>query len=262
MSDDIVCGVSEGINTLCFNRPDKKNAITSGMYTVLADALRKGDRDDDVAVHLFTGASGVFTAGNDIADFLTMAEGGEFDPNILDFMRALVGAEKPLVAAVDGLAVGIGTTMLLHCDLVYASPKADFRTPFLGLGVLPEAASSLLIPARMGYVRAFEMLCLGMPFDAERAREAGLVNAVVPVDELEAKARDAALALAAKPPEALKVARQLVRGDRSDILARMDEEIVLFKDRMRSPEAKEAFAAFLEKRKPDFTRARAEAGDA
>lgn len=261
MSDNIARDLTDGVHSLSFDRPDKKNAITSDMYATLAAALRDGDRDDNVAVHLFLGRSGVFTAGNDIADFLTMAEGGEFDPNILDFMRALVGAEKPLVAAVDGLAVGIGTTMLLHCDLVYASPQADFRTPFIGLGLLPEAASSLLAPAVMGHARAFELLCLGLPFDAERAREAGLVNAVVPRDELEATARKAALGLAAKPPEALQVARTLVRGDRSAIVARMDEEVSLFKDRLRSPEAKEAFAAFVEKRPPDFARARAQAAE-
>ena len=252
MSEHIRCDVADGLQRLRFCRADKKNSITSEMYQALAEALRTGDKNPDIAVHLFLGSDGIFTAGNDIGDFLAMAEGGEFDTHVFDFMKALALAEKPLVAAVDGLAVGIGTTMLLHCDLVYATPNADLRTPFLNLGVVPEAASSLLAPARMGHVKAFELLCLGMPFNAQQALEAGLVNAVVPAADLEAKASQAAMQLAAKPPEALALARRLLRGDQSDIIARIDEEVELFKDRLRSPEAREAFAAFVEKRNPNF----------
>jgi enoyl-CoA hydratase/carnithine racemase len=163
---------------------------------------------------------------------------------------------KPMIAAVDGLAIGIGTTMLLHCDLVYASPSAVLRTPFLDLGILPEAGSSLLLPRRIGHVRAFEMLALGAPFAAERAREIGLVNQVVPADAVEKTALDAARTLAAKPPEALALARRLMRGDPAEVLARIDAEVAEFKRRLASPEAREAFQAFLEKRTPDFRKLR------
>lgn len=250
------------VQTLRINRPDKKNALTSDMYAAMAAGLREGDADPDIAVHLLAGTGGIFTAGNDLGDFLLMAESGDFDPTVFDFMKALVTSEKPIVAAVDGLAVGIGTTMLLHCDLVYASENAEFRTPFLNLGIVPEAASSLLAPARMGFAPAFELLCAGQPFDAERALRVGLVNAVVPAGELEDCARDAARGLAAKPVEAMASARKLMRGDPSIILQRIDEEIELFKVHLRSPEAREAFAAFKEKRPPDFARARREASGA
>ncbi len=262
MSGHIQRDSRDRIQTLRFDRPDKKNAITTEMYAALAQGLRDGDADPEVAVHLFTGSSGVFTAGNDLADFLDMAEGGEFDPNVFEFMKALVTSEKPVVAAVDGLAVGIGTTMLLHCDLVYASEEAKFITPFLNLGLVPEAASSLLAPARMGYAAAFELLCAGEAFDAARALATGLVNAVLPAGELEARAREMALALAAKPAGALGAARKLMRGDPSAILERIDEEVELFKVHLRSPEAREAFTAFREKRKPDFESLRRQADGA
>lgn len=260
MTGHIQCDCRDRVQTLRFNRPEKKNAITTAMYAALAEGLRNGDADPEVAVHLFAGTDGVFTAGNDLTDFLDMAEGGEFDPSAFAFMRALATARKPVVAAVDGLAVGIGTTMLLHCDLVYASNEAKFMTPFLNLGLVPEAASSLLAPARMGSPAAFELLCAGETFDADRALTAGLINAVVPAQELEATAREAALTLAAKPAGALAAARQLLHGDPSAILARIDEEVELFKVHLRSPEAREAFAAFREKRKPDFEKLRKRAG--
>lgn len=259
MTGHIQCERCERIQILRFNRPEKKNAITTDMYGTLADGLRAGDADPAVAVQLFAGTEGVFTAGNDLTDFLAMAEGGDFDPSAFEFMRALATAEKPLVAAVDGLAVGIGTTMLLHCDLVYASGEARFMTPFLNLGLVPEAASSLLAPARMGSPAAFALLCAGETFDAERALAAGLINAVVPAGELETTAREAALSLAAKPAAALAAARQLMHGDRSAILKRIDEEVALFKVHLRSAEAREAFAAFREKRDPDFEKLRKQA---
>lgn len=260
MSDHIQCELRDRIQTIRFNRPEKKNAITSDMYAALSRALRDGDEDRRIAVHLFAGTDGVFTAGNDLTDFLAMAESGDFDPDAFNFMKALVTAKKPIIAAVDGLAVGIGTTLLLHCDLVYASERAEFRTPFLNLGLVPEAASSLLAPARMGFAPAFELLCLGNPFDAQRALAAGLVNAVVPAGELEDVARAAALTLAAKPAAALAAARQLMRGESSAILERIEQEVALFKVHLRSPEAREAFEAFKEKRKPDFERVRRAAG--
>ena len=239
-----------------FNRPDKKNALKSDMYTAMTDALIAGDASPDVTSHLFVGSGGVFTAGNDIAEFLAsgMQGGASLGAPVVGFITRLPQVRKPMIAAVDGLAVGIGTTLLLHCDLVYASPTASLRTPFLDLGLVPEAGSSLLAPLRMGYARAFELLVLGEPFSAERAREAGIVNAIVSADQLEATAMKAAARLAAKAPEALALSRRLMRGDVSGIVARVEEEARLFNSRLASPEAKEAFAAFLEKRKPVFGR--------
>jgi len=202
---------------------------------------------------VFIGSGGMFTAGSDIADFIERAKGGSsLGGPVLDFIRYLPQIRKPVIAAVDGLAIGVGTTMLLHCDLVYASPTASLRTPFLDLGLLPEAGSSLLAPLRMGYARAFELLVLGEAFSAERAREAGIVNAIVPAAELEATALKAAARLAAKAPEVLSVSRRLMRGDPAAIVARIDEEARIFGSRLSSPEAREAFAAFMEKRVPEF----------
>lgn len=259
MTEGVSISAADGVQLLRLDRPDKKNALTGEMYAALAAALCDGAADPDIAVHVFLGSNGVFTAGNDIADFRAAVENGRLDDRVFAFMRALVGCRKPIVAGVDGLAVGIGTTMLMYCDLVYASETAQFRTPFLDLGLVPEAASSLLMPPQMGHVRAFELLCLGTPFAAEEARLAGLVNRVLPADELEDTVLHAAAALAAKPREALLTARRLLRGDCEPLLARIGEEARIFETCLRSPEAREAFQAFLDKRKPDFERARREA---
>ena len=257
MTDEVIVEVRDGIQTLRINRPQKKNALIASMYNRMIDAVVSGDASAEVAAHVFLGCNGVFTAGNDINDFVNR-DGATTDPNrgAAGFIRMLPTVKKPMIAAVEGLAVGIGTTMLFHCDLVYAAPSASFRTPFLDLGVVPEAGSSLLAPMRMGMQRAFELLCLGEPFDAQRGYEAGLVNQVVPSDELEAVAMKAAARLAKKPPGALAAARKLLRGDPSVILAQVDKETEVFAERLASGEAKEAFSAFLEKRKPDFTRFR------
>lgn len=240
-----------------FARPEKKNALVSASYTAIREALLEGDATDAIAAHVFIGSEGVFTAGNDIGDFLASAEGeaGLSEP-ILGLLRTLPVVRKPMIAAVDGLAVGIGTTLLFHCDLAYATPGARFITPFVNLGVVPEAGSSLLAPMLMGHVRAFELLALGAPFSADAAREAGLVNKVVAPDALEETALAAAEALGQKPPEALALARRLLRGDGQEVAARIEEEVQHFSSRLRSPEAKEAFSAFLEKRQPDFSRLR------
>lgn len=248
MSEYIKVGEAEGVQSIRFDRADKKNAITSDMYSAIARALRDGGVDPDIAVHLILGSPGIFSAGNDIADFMKIAQGGEFDPDASGFLQALATNEKPIVAAVDGMAVGVGTTLLLHCDVVYASPNAYFKTPFMDLGLFPEAASTLLMPARIGYGPAFEMLCLGEGFDAERAHEVGLVNAIYPAAELEARARDTALALAAKPADALKATRAMMRRNSSEVLSRIDAEIAVFRERLRSPEAKRAFEAFFAQR--------------
>lgn len=241
---------------LRFNRPLKKNALTGAMYAALADALVEGDRDDRVAAHCFMGAGGEFTAGNDIAEFVAaISDDGTTLRNVLRFVTLLPRVEKPMIAGVEGLAVGVGTTLLFHCDLVYATANARFQTPFVDLGLVPEAASSLLMPERLGYARAFEMLVLGLPATAERMREAGLVNAIVSAEELELTLLKAAGALAAKPPEAVRAARALMRGDARHISERIEEEAAIFARALRSAEAREAFQAFLEKRAPDFKKA-------
>lgn len=253
MAADVEIGIADGVQVLRLARPAKRNALTSAMYRALADALAAGDASADVAVHVILGSGGVFSAGNDIGEFLAHAtEGGSgHTGDALRFIRLLPLVEKPVVAGVDGPAVGVGTTLLLHCDLVYATPDASFSTPFLDLGLVPEAASSLLLPQRAGYVRAFEMLVLGEAFSADRAREAGLVNAVVSSAHLEATVHEAARRLALKPPEALRIARRLMRGNVDAILKRTDEEAAAFRDRLKSAEAREAFEAFLGKQPAD-----------
>jgi enoyl-CoA hydratase/carnithine racemase len=255
MSKDLSISVHDGVQIFRFTRPGKKNALLSAMYTDMLDALIKGDADPGIVAHMFIGSGGVFSAGNDIGEFMQRAhEGSKLSMPVQRFILHLPRIEKPVIAAVDGLAVGVGTTMLFHCDLVYATPSASLRTPFLDLGLVPEAGSSLLAPQRMGYARAFELLVLGEPFPAERAREAGLVNAVVPADQLEATAMDAARRLARKAPEALRLSRRLMRGSPERIVARIAEESEIFGQRLSSPEALEAFSAFMEKRAPDFTK--------
>jgi enoyl-CoA hydratase/carnithine racemase len=253
---DVIVERSHGIQTVRIHRPAKKNALTRAMYDTMTAAMSEADTSPDVAVHVILGSGGVFTAGNDIQDFANRA---------VDLTRTASGAsslittlpvlEKPIIAGVDGLAIGIGVTMLFHCDLVYASPTASFRTPFLDLGLIMEAGSSLLAPQLMGHQRAFELLCLGEPFTADQAVQAGIVNRVVPAGDLEATVMKSAARLAAKPPGALAAARRLMRKGRPDeILARITEENSVFAERLKSAEAKEAFAAFLEKRPPDFAK--------
>jgi len=245
------------VQVMRLNRAEKKNALTGAMYTALADALEAGDGDDGIAVHVVLGSGGVFSAGNDIGDFARSATGdGAVLEAVLRFVRLLPRIRKPLIAGVDGLAVGIGTTLLLHCDLVYATPDARFRTPFLDLALVPEAGSSLLMPARFGYQRAFEMLVLGETFAAERLREAGLINAIIEPGGLEPHVLHVAALLAAKPPRALALARQLMRGDTARLAEVIEAELRVFSEQLRSAEAQEAFAAFLEKRPPDFARIR------
>ncbi|MFN4009507.1 MAG: crotonase/enoyl-CoA hydratase family protein [Pannonibacter sp.] len=237
-----------GVNVLRFDRPEKKNAITGDMYTALAEGLKAGDADSDVRCHLICGSPGAFTSGNDIADFLQHAGKGDFAKMpVLQFLDALARSQKPLVAAVDGLAIGVGATLLLHCDMVFASPRSLIKSPFVDLGLVPEAGSSLLAPRLMGHPRAFELLCLGEGFSAEAAHAAGLVNHVVPEDDLEARALATAHAIASKPVEAMRLSRDLLRGDRTDLLQRMNEEAKLFASRLSSAEAITAFTAFMSK---------------
>ena len=257
MSDDIKIERHGEVQVIRFNRPDKKNALTRDMYETATEALKSGETDDTIAASIITGTGGVFTAGNDISDFAKRAVGEGRQGGASSLIATLPTVEKPLIAAVDGLAIGVGVTMLFHCDLVYATPAASFRTPFLNLGLVMEAASSMLAPRIMGHQRAFELLCLGEAFDGEAGYRAGFVNRVVPADQLEAEALKSAQALAAKPRAALLAAKRLMRGTTEETLAHMDKEGKIFAELMSSPEAKEAFAAFLEKRQPDFAKARA-----
>jgi len=253
--DDILIERHDGLQVLRFNRPTKKNAITQAMYGALAEGIAAGEHDERVGAHLLFGSGGIFTAGNDLKDFVAHGAVTVSGP-VVAFLEALVTARKPLIAAVDGAAIGIGATMLLHCDLVYASPAAQLSMPFLDLGIVPEAASSLLLPQRAGHPVAFEMLCLGAKLDANRALAVGLINAVLPADQLEHHAIAAGATLAAKPREALMISRRLLRGEPATVRARITEEFAHFAERLRSPEAQEAVAAFLEKRPPNFAKAR------
>ncbi|MCA3643664.1 MAG: crotonase/enoyl-CoA hydratase family protein [Methylobacterium sp.] len=246
---DVVVSREGALSILRLHRVEKKNALTGAMYTALSHALREANADDGVGAIVILGQPGIFCAGNDIKDFMGFAMGGGIGQPVLDFLRALVANEKPLVAGVDGAAIGIGTTMILHCDYALASNRSVFATPFVDLGLVPEAASSLIVPQLMGNRLAFEMLAMGAKFDANRARETGLINAVTEPATLEAQTLETARAIAAKPREAVRLARKLIRGDPSAILARIDEEAKLFSGRLMSQEARQAFEAFLAKGK-------------
>ncbi len=226
------------------DRPDKKNALDQPMYRALTQALTEAAAPS-IRVILLSGAPGAFCAGNDIGDFLRYAQTGEGLEDTFAFMTALGTLDTPIVAAVDGLAIGIGATLMFHCDLAFATPRSVFRTPFLDLGVVPEAGSSLLAPLYMGQRNAFDLLVAGAAFDAAAAERTGLISRVVGEDALEATARQAAERLAAKPPEALAIARRLLRGDPAALQARITQELALFEERLRSREAREAFAAFM-----------------
>jgi enoyl-CoA hydratase/carnithine racemase len=250
---DILTHTDAGVMTITFNRLDKKNSITSTMYTAMADAVAQAAVDASVRVVLFQGHESIFSAGNDIGDFLTQPPSTQESP-VFRFLRGIATFEKPLLAAVAGPAVGIGTTMLFHCDLVYAGDNAAFSMPFVNLGLCPEAASSLLAPKMFGYHRAVEALLMGEPFFAEAAQEVGLVNRVVPPTEVNGYAQAQARKLAAKPLSSLIATKRLMKGDTQAVLQKMDEEGQSFGRMLREPAAKEAFGAFMEKRKPDFSK--------
>jgi enoyl-CoA hydratase/carnithine racemase len=234
-----------GVQIIRFNRPDKKNAITRAMYQAMTEGLTAADGTPDIRATAFLGTEGCFSAGNDLGDFLAVAIGGGMPREVIDFLYALVRSAKPVVSGVDGLAIGIGTTMHLHCDMTVASARSQFRTPFVDLALVPEAASSLLAPRIMGAQRAFAMLAAGEPFSGDEARDAGLVFKVVEPHQVEAETLSLAAKLAAKPPEALRLSRDLIRGDREEIIARIDEEARHFAARLQSAEARAAFEAFL-----------------
>jgi enoyl-CoA hydratase/carnithine racemase len=247
-----------GVATIEIARPEKKNALTVAMYQAMADAINAAREDKAVRAVLITGQPGIFTSGNDIEDFMSRPPGGgsdTMDSPVFQFMRALLDCDKPVVAAVTGAAIGIGTTMLLHCDFVYVSDEARLAMPFVSLGLVPEFASSLLVPQLMGHTKAAEKLLLGEPFTPEQAVDCGLANAVLPATEVVNHARRVAERFNQLPPGAVREAKQLLRGpQRALVLNTIRSEGELFGKRLRSPEAMEAFQAFFQKRKPDFSK--------
>lgn len=249
MSEHVLIERKGAVQTIRLNRADKKNAITRAMYATMAKALIDGDADDAVRVHVFLGVPGAFSSGNDMQDFMAAASGGSMGNDILDFLGALSGAKKPIVSGVDGLAIGIGTTIHLHCDLTFATSHALFRTPFVDLGLVPEAASSLLAPPLMGHQKAFALLALGHGFDAQAALEAGIVYKVVESGELETEVLRAAEEIAAKPPQAMQIARSLMRMPAEPVADRIAWEAKHFAERLTSNEAREAVMAFLSRKK-------------
>jgi enoyl-CoA hydratase/carnithine racemase len=242
---DIEIAREGAVLSAAFARPQKKNAITGAMYETLTEAFESAERDAEIGALALSGEGGVFTAGNDIGDFLGFAARGPGDFPAWRFVSKVASFEKPLVAAVDGLAIGVGTTLLFHCDLVYATREARFQMPFVDLGLVPEAGASLLAPQRFGRAKAAEFLLLGEPFGAEEALRLGLVNAVLPQAELLGHALAKAAALAAKPRAALLATRRLLRGDPEALKVRMAEESHAFAAALKSPEARAAFQAFL-----------------
>ena len=251
---EILSHIDAGVMTLTFNRVDKKNSITAAMYTALADAVAQAESNPEVRVLVFQGHETVFCAGNDIADFLNNPPSTP-DAPVFRLLKNVSTFSKPMLAAVAGPAVGIGTTLLFHCDLVYAGDNAAFAMPFVNLGICPEAASSLLAPQMMGYHRAAEALLLGEPFMAEAALEVGLVNRVLPPTEVNSYVQVQARKLAAKPLSSLLETKRLMKAGQAALVQKqMHEEATSFGRMLTEPAAKEAFGAFMEKRKPDFSK--------
>jgi enoyl-CoA hydratase/carnithine racemase len=237
------------VRKIRMNRPEKKNALTLAMYEAMAGAIEDAGKTDGVKCLIIAGAPDVFCAGNDLNDFIVMARSGALGEPIVRFLHTLARCEKPIVAAVSGAAVGVGTTMLLHCDQVIASDSAVLLTPFVSLGLLPEAGSSLIAPRLMGHTRAFSLLVMGKPLTADEARSAGIINTVVPAAELDGQALAVAREIAALPTESVIAARRLMRGSVEEIIARIDAEVEAFKTRLASPEAQKSLAAFLDRKR-------------
>jgi len=251
---DILTETKDRILRIAINRPHKKNALTRSMYAAMADALTRAEEDSGIRVVFLHGTQECFTAGNDLKDFQAFRQDGD-NKDVANFLTAISRAQKPIVAAVGGVAVGVGTTMLLHCDLIYAGEGAIFHMPFVSLGLCPEAASSLLLPGLMGHQRASELLMLGKPFSAGKAFEVGLVNAVFPDSEYIDKAMARAMELAHQPPASLRITKALLKRSNAQAIAdTMAEERKQFSERLNSGECDEALTAFFERRKPDFSR--------
>lgn len=255
MTDLVRTALEGGVLSITLNRADKKNALNKAMYAAVVQAMLKAEEDPAIRVVLFQAEGDFFTSGNDIADFTEIAM-GKVEPRdaaASPFLLALASATKPLVAAVQGHAVGVGTTMLLHCDMVVAADDAKLSVPFVNLALVPEAASSMLLPARIGYARAYKLFALGEPLLGKDAAALGVVTEALPAVQVRARALELAKALATRPAGALKLTKQLMR-DPGVIKSVMEREGAMFKDRLRSPEALEAFRAFAERRAPDFTK--------
>jgi enoyl-CoA hydratase/carnithine racemase len=246
---DILVQDDGPVRIVRMNRPDKKNALTLPMYEAMAEAIGEAANNRALRCLMIAGGPSAFCAGNDIGDFMKMAQGGALGQPILNFLYALARCEKPIVAAVNGNAVGVGTTMLLHCDHVVAGTDARLSTPFVALGLVPEAASSLIAPRLMGHARAFALLVMGQPLTATEAKHAGIVNAVVDAAETDTAALAAAQKIAALPPQGVLMSRRLMRGTPDEIIARIDVEADAFKTRLQSPEAQAAFMAFMTRKK-------------
>ncbi len=250
---EILAHLEQGVLTLTFNRVEKKNALTSAMYAALADHLQQAAADAQTRVLVIQGQDHLFTAGNDVSEFLQRPPAGTQAP-VFRFLHAIADFGKPMLAAVCGPAVGIGTTLLLHCDLVYAGDNALFSLPFVNLGLCPEAGSSVLLPLRIGHAAANEKLLFGEPFAADEALEWGLVNRVLPPSEVNAYVQQQARKLAAKPLASLMTTKALLRQPQQEAVhAAIEVEATHFERMLKEPAAREAFSAFLAKRKPDFT---------
>ncbi|MDB5483477.1 MAG: enoyl-CoA hydratase [Caulobacteraceae bacterium] len=261
MTEHLLRRIEDGVMTLTFNRPEKKNALTEEMYGALTDGLDSAARNDAVRVVLFLSTGDSFTAGNDLASFARQSEAPrrrtDAPSDVERFIRAIANISKPIVAGVRGRAVGIGLTMLLHCDLVYVAEDAELSAPFVSLALVPEAASSLLLVARLGHARAFSIFAAGQVVGGRNAAEWGLANQAFAAEEVDKAARAAARRLARQPTESLAITKRLMR-DTQGIAARIDEELGHFAARLASPEAQEAFRAFAERRMPDFAKVEAE----
>ncbi|ABD09138.1 Enoyl-CoA hydratase [Rhodopseudomonas palustris HaA2] len=252
MSDYLIVSDEDAVRVITMRRPEKKNALTQDMYRAMTAAIDSAQNDPTIRCLIITGGSGVFTAGNDLEDFLKAGTDASGAPRVTaatDFLYALARNTKPLIAAVDGLAIGIGTTLLFHCDYVLASTSAVFSTPFIQLGLVPEGASSLLAPRAMGHHRAFAMLVMGRKLSADDARDAGFVNAVVAPGHTEEEAMKAARDICALPAEAVAISRKLIKPSPTDLIARIDQESKLFGERMKSQEAIGAFTRFFQRKK-------------
>ncbi len=252
MNDTVAVSRTDGVLEIRLNRPEKKNALTRAMYDAVADAFVQVDADPTLRVGLLTGTGDTFTSGNDIADFQARATSSR-EASSSRFLPTISSMQKPLIAAVNGPAIGVGTTMLMHCDLIVAVRSARFVMPFTSLGLVPAAASSLLVPRLLGYQRAGALLLLGEPLDAVTAHAWGFVNRVVDDEALMPTAREIAQRLASLPPAAVRLTKRLIRHGADTTEERIAEELALFRERLSSPEAAEAFRAFMEKRKPDFS---------
>ena len=246
MNDQVFNEIADGVQTIRFDRLDGENRLNSQMCEATSDALAFGESSSRVRAVLITGGTGMFSAGHDVEELTSFAESGTMGESVLRLLKTMASIDKPIIAAVDGPSFGLGTTMLLHCDYVVASEWAIFSAPVAELGLPPEGAASLIAPRLMGYHRAFGLLVMGDQFDAQQAMYAGLVNKVVPADAVESAGIEAARTLAAKPPEAVRMARRLMRGERREIMQRIDQEANSFSDLLRSPAARDALQAYID----------------